>query len=139
SRALLRALVERRQEDVPALAIGAGAAAESDGERQVERWHLPALLRPAALHRDAERPQEVLCGIVRAMLVLHAFEDRELPARSEMHLELAHAVDKVVVDALGILAALVLARLPAPFEHVSRIARIRDELLRVSPGTGDAD
>ena len=55
---------------------------------------------PSIAH--AERLQQVFRRIVLAMLVLDAGENRELAARPEVHFELRHAVDDVVVDALGV-------------------------------------
>ena len=49
--------------------------------------------------------------LVLAMLILHAFEDRELPARAHVDLELPDAIDDVVVDALGVGAVALAARL----------------------------
>src|SRR6185436_10082836 len=109
--------------DEPALAIGARAAAERDGEREVQGRHFPVLRRARALQEDAERREEVVGRIVLAVLVLDAGENRELASGSQMHLVLSHAVDDVVVDALAVPSARILARLPIPFEDVFHAAR----------------
>ena len=78
---------------------------------------------------DAKRLEQVVRRIVLAVLVLDAREDRELPARPDMDLELRHAVDDMVVDPLGVVTVRLLARLPVAFEDVARVAVIRDQLL----------
>ena len=62
------------------------------------------------------------------MRILHAGEDRELTARSEMDLELPHAVDDVIVDTLAVApGGHFLARLPVAFQDVLQPARGRVE------------
>src|SRR6185369_6830360 len=92
-------LRKRFEKDEPALAIGARAAGQSRRERQAQRRNLPSLLGPTSVHDDAIRREQVVGGRVVAMLILHPPEDRKLVARAEMHLELARAVDDVIVDA----------------------------------------
>jgi hypothetical protein len=65
-----------------------------------------------------------------AVGVLHAGENPELAPRPHVDLELADAVDHVVVDALGVLPVPIAARLPVAFEDVARVGRIRRELPR---------
>src|SRR5207248_11122416 len=100
----------------PALAVSPRAAGEGRREREIERGNLPFLLRATELQRDAERLQQVLRRIVVAVDVLDAFEDRELAARPHVHFELPHAIDDVVVDALGVLTVVFAAGLPVAFE-----------------------
>src|SRR5262249_5120636 len=56
-----------------------------------------------------------------AVLVLHAFEDRELATRSEMDLELAATVDDMIVDALAVLTVRLAAGVPVAFEDLVRV------------------
>src|SRR3954469_3321816 len=65
-----------------------------------------------------------------AVRVLDAFEDCELAPRAHMDLELADAVDEVVVDTFSVLTVALAARLPVAFEDVPRVLRVRGELLR---------
>src|SRR5258708_7705916 len=73
------------------------------------------------------------------MLVLYALEDRELPARAHVHFKLRHAVDDVIVDALGVLAVAFAAGLPMPFEEVASVVRERYELRRRLDSEAGAD
>src|SRR5206468_6166848 len=66
------------------------------------------------------------------MRFLHAFEQGEFATRPEVDLELADAADGVVVDAFGVLAVTLPARLPVPFENVSCVVGERREL-RLGP------
>ena len=79
------------------------------------------------------RLEQVVGRIVLAVLVLDATEDRELVTRTEVHLELPHAVHDVIVDPLRVAAALVLARLPVALEDVTRVARVGNEVLGSEP------
>src|SRR6202008_483184 len=106
-------LLDGPEEDVPALAIRAGAAAESDGEGQVQGGNLPSLSGPGALHGYLVRLEKVIRWVVRGVIVLDPLENRELAPGSQMNLVLAEAVDHVVVHALGVTTrAGLLARLP---------------------------
>src|SRR5206468_10154832 len=98
----------------PALAVGTRAAGERRRECEVQGRDLPALLRAPCVHRDSERLQQVLRRLVIAVRVLDALEDRELAARTHMDFELRHAVDEVIVDALGVRAVAIPTRLPVP-------------------------
>src|SRR5262249_2461216 len=55
------------------------------------------------------------------MRVLDAPEDRELAARAEMDLELAAAIDDVIVDALAVLSVRFAAGPPAALEDLARV------------------
>ena len=59
------------------------------------------------------------------MLVLDAFEDREFVAWTQVHLD---PEQRLVVDLLRILTALVAARLPVPLEQQLRVVVERREL-----------
>src|SRR5262245_25713984 len=127
---LVRGFFETLKKDVPALAIGPRSAGQRDREAQVQRRNVPALLGPAGFECDAERLEQVLGRIVVAVGVLDAVEDRELTTRTHVDLELADAVDDVVVDALAVLAIGFAARLPVPFQDVMGTARHGGELRR---------
>src|SRR5262245_65234200 len=102
-------LFQRLEHDEPALAVGARAAAKRDGEREVQGWHFPVLRRACALQEDAVRREQVVGRIVLAVIVLDAWENRELASGSQMHLVLSDAVDDMVVDALAVPSSRVLA------------------------------
>src|SRR6187431_65046 len=111
-------LLQRLEDDEPAVAVAARAAGERRRERQAERGDLPPLLGAASLHRNLERTQQVVGRRVIAVLVLDTLEDRELGARTHVHFELRDTVDDVVVDALGVASVALAARLPAALEDV---------------------
>src|ERR1700704_2559856 len=71
-RVLVRRLVERLEQDVPALAVGSRSAGEGHCHGEVQRGDLPPLLRPAGLHRNPERLQQVIRRLVIAVRVLSA-------------------------------------------------------------------
>jgi len=79
------------------------------------------MFRQIAFPLEAVRPQEVCRGIVLAMFVLDAVENRELTLRAEVDFELRHAVDPVIVHTLAVAAVGFAARLPVAVEDVSRI------------------
>ena len=58
------------------------------------------LARPG-FEQHAERLQQVIGRLVRAMGILDLLEDRKLAARSHVHFELTDAVLQVVIHALG--------------------------------------
>ena len=74
----LGVLVERGEDDVPALAVGGGATTERDGETEVERRHIPVLAGAAAVHYHAVGLEQVVAILMLAMFLLHALEDGEL-------------------------------------------------------------
>ena len=115
----MRRLLERLEHDEPALAIHSRAAGERDRECQVERRDLPPTLSSPAIELDDVRFEQVVGGIVIAMLLLDTLEDREIALRPEMHLEPPHAVDDVVLHALAVPAVGLAARLPVAFENVA--------------------
>ena len=121
-------LVEGLEDDVPALAIGEGAAGKRHCQRDFERRDVPVLTGSPALHEHAIRLQQVVGRVVLAVLVLNALKNRELASRAEMNLKQADAVDDVIVNALRISAGLIQARLPAAFKNVSRITTIGNPL-----------
>src|SRR6266550_8290502 len=108
---LMGCLVDRLEQDVPALAIGPRSAGKGHCHGEVQRGDLPPLLRAAGLHRDTERLQQVLRRLVIAVLVLDALENGEFAPRSHVDLEDGYAVDDVVVDALRVLPVAFAARL----------------------------
>src|SRR5215510_2900968 len=127
---LVRCFFETLKKDVPALAIGPRPAGQRGREAQVERRNVPALLGPAGFERHTIGLEQVLGRIVVAVRVLDAVVDRELAPRPHVDLELADAVDEVVVDPLGVLAVGFAARLPVPFQDVMRVPRHGGELRR---------
>src|SRR4029078_11401545 len=120
--------LERFEEDVPAFAVREGSAGQCDREGNLERRDLPALAGSPALHQDPERLEKGFRRLVLAMLVLDAFKDGDLAPRAQVHFKETDAVDDVIVDALGIAAGLIQARLPAALENIARIAAVRDPL-----------
>ncbi len=78
---------------------------------------------------DAKGLEQVLRRLVFAMRVLHALEDRELAPRPHVDLEQADAVDDVIVDALGVGAVALAARLPVAFENIAGVVGKRPEQL----------
>ena len=124
----MRRLLQRLEHDEPAVAVVARPAGQRRGERQVERRDLPPLTGAAALDGDLMRTQQVVRRRMIAVLFLNALEDRELGAWAHVHLELRDAVDDVVVDALGVAAVALAARLPAALQDVARIVGERREL-----------
>ena len=92
------------------------------------------LARLPCIEHDPIRLQQVVGGVVLAVLVLDAREDRELAPRAQVHLELADAVDDVIVDALGVLPVAAPARLPVAFEDVARVADENGVNCALEPG-----
>jgi hypothetical protein len=88
------------------------------------------VLGAAAFELDAEWFEQVVGRVVLAMLFLDALEEGELAARPHVELEVADAVDEVIVDALAVTAVGLTARLPVPFEHAAGIVGERGELRR---------
>ncbi len=113
----MRRLAERLEEDEPAFAVGTRAAGQGHGKDKIERRNFPPLLGAAGLHRDSMRLQQVLRRSVLAVLVVDTLEDGELAARSQMYLELADAVDDMVVHTFGVAPIHVAARLPVALEN----------------------
>src|SRR5579884_1327165 len=97
----VRRLFERRQDDEPALAVGARAAGERGGEHEIQRRDLPPLLRTAGIERQPVRLEEVFRRVVIPVRVLNAAEERELAARPHVELEDAPRSGDVVVHALA--------------------------------------
>src|SRR5262249_18541699 len=133
----VRRFFQRLQQNEPALAVGSRSAGERHREREGQRRDLPVLLRAAGIHRDAERPEQVVGRFVIAVRVLDAGEDRELAPRPHVDFVLPDAVHHMVVDTFGVLPVAIAARLPVPFEHVARIAAERAEQLRGGGTNGD--
>ena len=79
------------------------------------------MLRPPPVEFDDVRLQQILLGIVIAMLALNALEEREIALRSEVHLESAGAVRDMVVHALAVPAVGLAARLPVAFENAAGV------------------
>ena len=117
----MRRCVQRREEDVPALAVAARSAGKRRREHEVERRNLPLVFGEIAFHVQAVRLQEVGGRIVVAMLLLDTGKERELTFRAEMDFVLGHAVDDVIVHTLAVTAIHFTTGLPVAVEDVFRI------------------
>src|SRR5437763_8068680 len=89
---LVGRLFERLEKNEPALAVGARAAGKGDGECEIERRDLPALLGATRVHRDGVRLQQIVRRGVVAVLVLHVVENREFASRSHVDFEFGHPI-----------------------------------------------
>ncbi len=87
--------------------------------------------------RDVVWPQQILGRIVIAMLILDAFENRELALRPKVYLEAADTVDDVVVHSLGVAAVRLAAGLPVALENAPGIVSEGRELGRGVAGDGE--
>src|SRR5215471_2674405 len=81
----VRRLLERLEDDEPALAVHARAPGQCDREGEIQRWNLPAMAGPAGLERHEKGLQQVLWRGVVAMVVLDALEDGKFAFRPEVH------------------------------------------------------
>ena len=124
----MRRCVQRREEDVPTLAIAARSAGKRRREHEVERRNLPLVFGEIAFPLQAVRLQEVGGRIVVAMLLLDTGEERELAFRAQVDFEPGHAVDDVIVHALAVAAIRFATGLPVAVEDAFRIPRVRGEL-----------
>jgi hypothetical protein len=97
------------------------------------------LFGSAGFKQHTEGLEEVVGRFVIAVCFLHAFEERELPAGTEVHFELADAADRVVVDALRVLSVALAARLPVAFEDVAGVVREGSELCLSWTHAGQSD
>ena len=128
--------VERREQDVPTLAVAPCSAGERHRKNEMKGRDLPLVLRQIAFPAQTERLKQIGLGVVLAVLLLNARENRELALRAHMDLEPGYSVDDVLVDALAIPAVRFAAGLPVPLENVSGIPRIRRELRWGANGDG---
>src|SRR5260370_918286 len=109
------------QRHVPALALFPRTAGHD--HLQTQACDTPSVPRGWTTRVDIEGSEQVFGGIVVAMALLDAAEEREFVMRSHVQLEGAYAGPLAVVHTLAVLPISLAARLPVPFEH--RAAPIR--------------
>src|SRR5215831_302386 len=69
--------IQGREQDVPAFAVATRSAGKRRGKRQIEGRDFPLVFCQIAFSVQPVRLEEIGRGIVLAMFVLHAGEERE--------------------------------------------------------------